>query len=38
MINNKCVIVFLENFKDILNILLKLLETFKENLKIFKEI
>ena len=38
MINNKCVIVFLENFKEILNILLKFLENFEENLKIFKEI
>ena len=38
MINNKCVIVFLENFKEILNILLKIfLENFKENLKIFKK-
>ena len=38
MINNTCVIIFLENFKEILNILLKFLENFKENLKIFKEI
>ena len=38
MINKKSVIVFLENFKEILNILLKFLEIFKENLKIFKEI
>ena len=38
MINNKFLIVFLENFKEILNILLKILENFKETLKIFKEI
>ena len=38
MIDNKCVIVFLENLKEILIILLKFLEIFKENLKIFKEI
>ena len=38
MIYNKYAIVFLENFKEILNILLKTLENFKENLKIFKEL
>ena len=38
MINNKCVIVILENFKIILNILLKLLEIFKENSKPYNEI
>ena len=37
MINNKFIVIFLENFKEILNNILKFLENFKENLKLFED-